>query len=86
MISDEIAPIVVFPDDVYSDFNSIDEYQQWYRLQQVCIHNEHKEDSLSAVIQYYEPISSVLSFLDIQLKYYLIRNSHGNSSNCIALQ
>jgi hypothetical protein len=76
MTSAKISPLVLFPDDIYSDFAAKDEYQQWYRLQQVCIRNEHKEDSLGAIIQFHEPISSVGTFMDLQLKYYLIRSSH----------
>lgn len=76
------SPLVIFPEDAFQKMTSkIDDFDRWELLQTLYKRNDFKEDADDAILMYYKPDSTTDEFLDLQLKFFLVRNSHNRASN-----
>lgn len=69
------TPFVIFPDDFFNFIKSKTEFHVWGNLQVLWKKDKFTEDNIDFVIQHYTPIEDIDIFLEIQLQFFLIRNS-----------
>jgi hypothetical protein len=70
-----VSPLAVFTEFNLDELEYESEFRTWVFLQNVSKYGAYTTESFGSTIEYYDPISNIDGFLDVQLKFFLVRNS-----------
>jgi hypothetical protein len=70
------SPLVIFPEDALEAINVAEsKFHYWLILQSLMRDNYFKENLIDTVLDYYKPDSINEDFIELQLQFFLVRNS-----------
>jgi hypothetical protein len=72
---------VIFPDDFFESIESRNELYIFLKLEQLLRNNDFKEDTSKSILEHCIPIESEKIFIDLQLKFFLMRNSFDSQND-----
>lgn len=76
------SPLVIFPEDAFKAINAAEsKFHYWLILQSLMRDNYFKEDSMDTVLDHYKSDKIAESFIDLQLKFFIVRNSEYDRNN-----